>query len=70
MSLMTRDQYIESVRNLKQKVYLFGELIDTPVDNPIIRPSLNSVAMTYELAQDPQYEDIMTATSHLTGKSK
>lgn len=68
MSLMTKDQYIESVRNLKQKVYLFGELIENTVDNPIIRPSLNSVAMTYELAQDPQYEDIMTATSHLTGK--
>ena len=46
MSLMTKDQYIASLRNLKQKVYLFGELIENPVDNPIIRP-LNSVAMTY-----------------------
>ena len=24
--------------------------------------------MTYELAEDPQFEDLMTATSHLTGK--
>ena len=38
------------------------------VDNPIIRPSLNSFAATYELAEDPQYEDLMTATSHITGK--
>ncbi|MBU5591506.1 4-hydroxyphenylacetate 3-hydroxylase family protein [Clostridium sp. MSJ-4] len=68
MALKTREEYIESLRLLKQRVYLFGELIENPVDHPIIRPSLNSVAMTYELAQNPEYEDIMTATSNLTGK--
>ncbi len=34
----------------------------------MIRPSLNSFAVTYELAEDPQYEDLMTATSHISGK--
>ena len=24
--------------------------------------------MTYDLAQEPEYEELMTATSHLTGK--
>jgi 4-hydroxybutyryl-CoA dehydratase / vinylacetyl-CoA-Delta-isomerase len=47
---------------------MFGELIDNPVDNPIIRPSLNSVVMTYDLAQEPEYEDLMTAKSNLTGE--
>jgi 4-hydroxybutyryl-CoA dehydratase/vinylacetyl-CoA-Delta-isomerase len=28
---------------------------------------MNSVKMTYTLAQDPQYEDLMTTKSHLTG---
>jgi 4-hydroxybutyryl-CoA dehydratase/vinylacetyl-CoA-Delta-isomerase len=32
------------------------------------RPHVNSAAMTYELAFDPQYQDLMTATSSLTGK--
>lgn len=68
MALKTREEYIESLRALNQKIYLFGELIENPVEHPMIRPSLNSVAMTYELAQDPQYEGIMTTTSHLTGK--
>ncbi|WP_291569805.1 4-hydroxyphenylacetate 3-hydroxylase family protein [Clostridium sp. UBA4548] len=68
MTIKTKEQYIESLRKLKHKVYLFGELIENPVDHPMIRPSLNSVAMTYELANDPQYENIMTATSNLTGK--
>jgi 4-hydroxybutyryl-CoA dehydratase/vinylacetyl-CoA-Delta-isomerase len=66
---MTREQYIESLRKLNLKVYLFGELIENPVDHPVIRPSLNSVAMTYELAEKEEYKDIMTATSNLTGKT-
>ncbi len=33
-----------------------------------MRPSLNSMAMTYELAAQPEYEDLMLATSHLTGE--
>lgn len=68
MALMTKEQYIESLRKLDIKAYIFGELIDNPVDHPIIRPSVNSVAMTYELAHDPQYEDLMTATSNITGE--
>jgi 4-hydroxybutyryl-CoA dehydratase/vinylacetyl-CoA-Delta-isomerase len=68
MTLMTGKQYEDSLRKLKLKIYLQGELVENPVDHPIIRPSMNSVKMTYELALDPQYEDLMTATSHLTGK--
>ncbi|WP_378956584.1 4-hydroxyphenylacetate 3-hydroxylase family protein [Pelosinus sp. sgz500959] len=68
MSFKTAEQYEESLRKLNFKVYLQGELVENCVDHPIIRPSMNSVKMTYELAQDPQYEELMTATSHLTGK--
>ena len=68
MALMTKNQYIESLRKLNIKVYMFGELVENPVDHPIIRPSINSVAMTYELAHDPLYEDLMTATSNITGE--
>jgi len=68
MSLKTAEQYEESLRKLNFKVYLQGERVENPVDHPIIRPSMNSVKMTYELAQDPQYEELMTATSSLTGE--
>ncbi len=69
MALMTSEQYVESIRKMKLRVYLFGKQIENPVDHPIIRPSLNSVAMTYTLAQMDEYKDIMTATSNLTGKT-
>ncbi len=68
MSMKTPEQYEESLRKLNLKVYLQGELVENVVDHPIIRPSMNSVKKTYELAQDPEYAALMTATSHLTGQ--
>lgn len=67
--MKTREEYVESLRKLNLKVYFMGERIHNPVDHPVIRPSLNSIAMTYELAEMEEYKDIMTATSNLTGKT-
>ena len=68
MSLMTGQQYIDSIRSMNMQVYMFGKKIENPVDDPILRPSLNSVRMTYDLAQMPEYQDLMTAVSNLTGE--
>ncbi|MGV8026030.1 MAG: 4-hydroxyphenylacetate 3-hydroxylase family protein [Anaerolineaceae bacterium] len=68
MTLKTREEYIESMRHIKKVVYLYGEKIDNVVDNPMIRPSLNAVALTYELSHDPEHESLMTATSSLSGQ--
>lgn len=66
--MMTKKEYVESLRKLNLKVYYMGKLIENPVDHPMIKPSMNSVAMTYELAEDPNYRDIMTVYSPLVGK--
>ena len=68
MALMTGEAYIESIRKLNMQVYMFGKKVEDPVDDPILRPSLNSVRMTYDLAQKPEYQDLMTAVSNLTGE--
>jgi 4-hydroxybutyryl-CoA dehydratase/vinylacetyl-CoA-Delta-isomerase len=68
MPLKTDAEYIESLRPLKLQVYAFGEKIENVVDHPLIRPHINSAAMTYRLAHDPMAEELVTATSHLTGK--
>lgn len=62
MALMTGEAYVESMRKMKLNVYMFGEKVENPIDNPILRPSLNSVKATYDLAQMPEYEDLMTVT--------
>ncbi|MDD4367143.1 MAG: 4-hydroxyphenylacetate 3-hydroxylase N-terminal domain-containing protein, partial [Eubacteriales bacterium] len=47
MSLKTGKEYVKSLRKLNLNVYMFGEKIDSPVDHPIIIPSMNAVAATY-----------------------
>jgi len=67
----TAQEYIDSMRKMRFELYMFGERIADHVEHPIIRPAMNCVAATYELAEDsrfPQYKELMTATSHLTGK--
>jgi len=66
MALKTKEEYFESIRRLNLPVYMMGERV-TNVDHPMIWPSINSVGVTYDLAQDPQYADLATATSHITG---
>ena len=68
--MKTGAEYIESLKKQKTKVYIRGELFEGAdvVEHPFIRPHVNSAAMTFDLACDPAYEDLMTATSHLTGK--
>ena len=66
--MMTKEQYIESLRKLNLNLWMFGKKVENPVDDPVIRPSLNSFAATYEAAEDPQYADLMIATSNITGK--
>ena len=64
MPINNGQEYIESLRNRNLKVYLFGELVKEPVDHPMIRPSINAVAETYDLAnQDP---DLAAANSSIS----
>ncbi|MDH3624323.1 MAG: 4-hydroxybutyryl-CoA dehydratase [Myxococcales bacterium] len=59
------EDYINSLRGRNLRVFLFGELVDEPVDHPLIRPSINAVAETYDLAlREPE---VATAESDLTG---
>ena len=66
--MMTGQEYIESLKKLKTELYFMGEKIDNIVDNPFIRPHINSAAATYDIAFDPEYMDLAVATSHLTGE--
>ena len=36
-------EYIETLRGRGLKVYLFGDLVDEPVDHPMIRPSITEM---------------------------
>lgn len=68
MDLMTRDNYIASMGRMKKRAFIMGQEVRNLVEHPLVRPSLNACAMTYELAQQPAYADLMLATSSLTGR--
>src|ERR687895_1603513 len=65
MPIKNGAEYIESLRGRKMKVYLVGQLVQEPVDHPMIRPSINAVAETYDLANEET--DIASAQSSLIG---
>jgi 4-hydroxybutyryl-CoA dehydratase/vinylacetyl-CoA-Delta-isomerase len=67
-SLMIRsgEDYLESLRGRNLKVYLAGEVVEEPLDHPMIRPSINAVAETYDLAQ--RNPELGTAVSPFTGE--
>lgn len=65
MPIKNGAEYIKSLRGRNLKVYLFGELVKEPVDHPMIRPSINAIAETYDLAvKDPE---LATAQSSISG---
>ena len=60
------NDYITSLRGRDLKIHLFGERVAEPVDHPMIRPSINAVAETYDLAvRDPE---MGTVVSPITGE--
>ena len=63
--IKTGEEYIQSLRGRNLKIYLFGELVKEPVDHPMIRPSINAVAETYDLAL--REESLASADSSITG---
>jgi 4-hydroxybutyryl-CoA dehydratase/vinylacetyl-CoA-Delta-isomerase len=59
--ITTGEEYIESLRGRALKIYLFGDLVDEPVDHPVIRPSINAVARSYDLAiENPELASAMS----------
>jgi 4-hydroxybutyryl-CoA dehydratase/vinylacetyl-CoA-Delta-isomerase len=65
-TIVTGADYIESLRGRNLKVWFLGERVAEPVDHPVIRPSINAVARTYDLAVE--CPDLATAWSSLSGR--
>ena len=64
--IRTGEEYIESLKGRNLKVYLFGELVKEPVSHPMIRPSINAVARTYDLAVEE--EELASSQSSISGE--
>jgi len=67
MKIKTKQDYVESLRKQPINVYFMGEKVADRSIFPAFLPHINSAAKTYEMALAPEYEDLLTAKSHLTG---
>ena len=69
MALKTKEEYQASVRARKpMNVWFLGEKIEDLTTFPPLKASFNAVSKVYELQNNPEWQDLITVKSHLTGE--
>lgn len=56
--MKTAHEFKEGLRQQRRELYILGEKVDDPLEHPILRPSLNALSKTYEIAQDESHKDL------------
>ena len=69
MAVMTKEQYVESLRTMTPTVYMFGDKVDNVVDNPRLRAGIEATAATYELAGKESQKELLVTQSPLIDES-
>jgi len=67
--LMTAADYRDSLRDYTPRVFLNGEEVESVADEPRLAPGIAATGVCYDLAHDPRYAHLMTATEQSTGKT-
>lgn len=68
MALKTPEQYKAALKKLKPNIYKFGELIQDVTTNPDTKGTVEGHAQLFAAALNPEYADLFTATSILSGE--
>ncbi|MCJ2562914.1 MAG: 4-hydroxyphenylacetate 3-hydroxylase [Candidatus Thermoplasmatota archaeon] len=66
--LKSPEEYRRSLKEMRPNVHKFGELIEDVTTHPATKRTVESHSRIYALAMDPEYEDILTTDSPLTGE--
>lgn len=64
--MRSKKDYINGLSKMKRNIYFDGELIDRT--DELQMDCLNTIGLTYDEAEKPENQDLMTAISHLTGE--
>lgn len=65
--MKSAQEYKDSIGKMKPVVYAFGEKVKQVTEHPAFVPTLNSIALTYEMAKEAENENLMTVKSPFTG---
>ena len=66
--MISSKEYKDSLKKMKPNIYKFGELIKDVTVHPSTRRTVNGHAQIFDAAQKPEYKNILTTKSSLTGK--
>jgi len=66
MGIKIFDDYYSRIKKMKRNLYMEGKKVGR--DDERLKGQLYTIKETYDRANDPEFEDICTATSHLTGE--
>ena len=64
--MRTKEEYIDGLRKMGRNIYVNGNLIDR--DDEMQMDCVNTIGTTFDFANNPEHQDLCTATSHLTGR--
>ena len=67
-TLMSGDDFRESLRRYKPRVFLDGQQVASVADERGFGPGINAIALTYDYALQSKYAPVMTAVQHTSGK--
>jgi 4-hydroxybutyryl-CoA dehydratase/vinylacetyl-CoA-Delta-isomerase len=68
VNMKTGKEFVDSLRGLELQLYVLGEEIEEPIEHPMLRPSLNALARTYDMAHDPDHAGLFVRRG-LAGES-
>ena len=67
--LMTADDFRQSLRAYRPRVFVNGAAVESVADDPRLAPGINAIGVAYDLAHVPEHAAVMTARQTSTGRT-
>jgi len=67
LGLRSVKEYVESLRDGRE-VYVYGEKVDDVTTHPMLKVCIDTAAVDYEMAENPQYRDLAVVNHPKTGE--
>src|SRR6266850_2798222 len=67
--MLTAQEYRESLRRYRPRVFVDGEAVESVADEPRLAPGIAAIGVTYDFATRPEYAEVMTAKQATSGRT-
>jgi len=68
-TMLTAEEYRESLRRYRPRVFVDGEAVESVADEPRLAPGIAAIGVTYDFATRPEHAEVMTAKQATSGKT-